>query len=390
MSPFLLLPTPLSPSPAPPAGPRPGRLGYYLVEGCYFRPEQAKSLGQQFGGWHDWAVVLNGDLGSVLNLARACRDGRHPVTGAGDMEGRPFAEVLLGSVAQLALAAWELNINGYSVLHPHEELSRALLAARDGSTVLGQRSAIDAAFSHAHNVVAVLGGSFGLAEGLAALRRRHAQRHVTHPWCWLRYLYPIQEAWDILHMLGDEWRRREGRPADDPERIECESRLAEAEKHWVTVQATSPGFDWWVKFTSDVDMTRLVDYLLTALERYDECLVAEQLLDEIEYMTPWLKPREKEPAKPAQAAGAPQPASPDKSAKRRRPAARDAKTEARDEWLYQQCKQGKQYKAAMLELNKIAVERGWEDLSSPQGVQQAVERYVARNNLDPLPPRKAT
>ncbi|MCI0462089.1 MAG: hypothetical protein L0Z62_34485, partial [Gemmataceae bacterium] len=46
------------------------------------------------------------------------------------------------------------------------------------------------------------------------------------------------------------------------------------------------------------------------------------------------------------------------------------------------------YKAIMLELNKIAGRKGWDDLLSVQGVKQAVDRYIEPNGFDPLPPRK--
>jgi hypothetical protein len=333
-------------------------------------------------------VLLNSDLGAVRDLALACRDGRHPVGGSDSLGGRPFREALLTAVPQLALAAWELNLNGYSALHPREPLSRALLDARQRQPVLGGRSAIDAAFSHAHNAVAVLEHSFGLAEGLAALRQRHAQRHAAYPWCWLRYLYPLQQAWDLVHMLEDELRRWEGHPVDTPGRLRCEGWYAGARQYWATVQGTRAGFDWGVPFGPHVDLPSLVYYLATSLDRYDESLVAGELLNEAEYMGAWAGQQERAAPPPAQAAHPPQPEPPAVAPKRRRRRARDAKAEARDRWLYQQCKKGKQYKTIMLELGRVASDKGWEDLSSPQGVQQAVERYIARHGLDPLPPRK--
>ncbi len=69
---------------------------------------------------------------------------------------------------------------------------------------------------------------------------------------------------------------------------------------------------------------------------------------------------------------------------------RDAKAEARDSWLYRKAskKNPPTWKALMAELNRVAAERRWTKLSSVQGVKQAVDRYIQRNNLAPLPPRK--
>ena len=69
-------------------------------------------------------------------------------------------------------------------------------------------------------------------------------------------------------------------------------------------------------------------------------------------------------------------------------AARDKKTEARNKWLYHQVKKGnKTYRQIMLALAKKVQVNGWRKIVSPQGIEQAVNRYVERNGLDPLPPR---
>jgi hypothetical protein len=68
----------------------------------------------------------------------------------------------------------------------------------------------------------------------------------------------------------------------------------------------------------------------------------------------------------------------------------EAKAEARDCWLYRQAtkKNPPTWKALMAKLSRIAPERGWQKLSSVQGVKQAVDRYIHRNGLAPLPRRK--
>ncbi len=71
---------------------------------------------------------------------------------------------------------------------------------------------------------------------------------------------------------------------------------------------------------------------------------------------------------------------------------RDAKAEARDKWLYQQASQKNwpTWKALMAKLNKVAADHGWTRLRSIQGVKQAVDRYIRRHELPPLPRRKET
>jgi hypothetical protein len=66
---------------------------------------------------------------------------------------------------------------------------------------------------------------------------------------------------------------------------------------------------------------------------------------------------------------------------------RDKRADARDRWLYQRCRKGDTYKAVMFQLNRLAPRKGWRKLDSPQAVQQAVDRYIGRNHLDPLAPR---
>lgn len=70
------------------------------------------------------------------------------------------------------------------------------------------------------------------------------------------------------------------------------------------------------------------------------------------------------------------------------PSLRDEKTEARDRWLYQRCEAGATYRSVSVELARLAARMGWRKISSPQGIEQAVDRYIRRHRLPPLPPRK--
>lgn len=69
---------------------------------------------------------------------------------------------------------------------------------------------------------------------------------------------------------------------------------------------------------------------------------------------------------------------------------RDGKADERDKWMYQHAtgKKPKTFKTIMLKLKQVAGAKGWTPLGSPTAVQQAINRYVERNGLDPLPPRK--
>jgi hypothetical protein len=68
---------------------------------------------------------------------------------------------------------------------------------------------------------------------------------------------------------------------------------------------------------------------------------------------------------------------------------KNKKTDARDKWLYEEAKSGeKTYRSIMLELNKIAANKGWSKLGSPQAVEQAIRRYIRRHGKPALPPRK--
>jgi hypothetical protein len=70
-------------------------------------------------------------------------------------------------------------------------------------------------------------------------------------------------------------------------------------------------------------------------------------------------------------------------------AIKDRKTEARDKWMYDQAKKGnKTYRQIMLDLAKVAQSKGWRKLDSPQAIEQAIGRYIKRNDLAALPPRK--
>jgi hypothetical protein len=68
---------------------------------------------------------------------------------------------------------------------------------------------------------------------------------------------------------------------------------------------------------------------------------------------------------------------------------RDPKLEARDRWIYRQCCKGKMMPLDQIiaELKRIAREKGWEVIESPQGIRSAAARYAERHGLE-APPRR--
>ncbi len=71
------------------------------------------------------------------------------------------------------------------------------------------------------------------------------------------------------------------------------------------------------------------------------------------------------------------------------PVVRDTKADARDKWMHRLAtKDGETYRAIMLKLKRMAESKGWRKLDSPTAVQQAINRYIDRKKLAPLPRRK--
>jgi hypothetical protein len=63
---------------------------------------------------------------------------------------------------------------------------------------------------------------------------------------------------------------------------------------------------------------------------------------------------------------------------RRKPRKKDPKQDARDKWLLGRKEKGDKYSLIRSQLNQIAVEKGWEDISTDQGIQQAIDRFEKR------------
>jgi hypothetical protein len=293
------------PATLPPGTPRPEPYGFPLKEGNYFRADDDLSVWERYIGWHDWAVLLNGELGQLYVTARACSEGRHPVDHAADGEGDlSFGEQLVARLPQFFLCVWELELNGWSRLVPADPVSRVLLEVRGGRPVGSYRSAVDAAFVEAVTLAHVLEHRPDLRESLSALRQRHARHQAGHPWCWLRFFWERLEAFDIFDMLQVELQRWHGNTIATPEQLRCERwhqaaklRLldlmgANSGHDWPIQEAVgarcSPGFDWSLQLAGPVSVTDLARQILRSLERYDSPLIVEELANESELFSQWV------------------------------------------------------------------------------------------------------
>lgn len=64
----------------------------------------------------------------------------------------------------------------------------------------------------------------------------------------------------------------------------------------------------------------------------------------------------------------------------------DKATEARNKWLYEQCKKGTPYKQIIAKLREKP--KSWGRISTVQGIKKAALAYADRHGLEPPPPRK--
>jgi hypothetical protein len=72
------------------------------------------------------------------------------------------------------------------------------------------------------------------------------------------------------------------------------------------------------------------------------------------------------------------------------PVLKDAATDARDKWIYEQCWKGVPYKKITAELAKKRESKpsqDWRIIKSEQGIRDAAKRYAERKEL-PAPPRR--
>jgi hypothetical protein len=65
---------------------------------------------------------------------------------------------------------------------------------------------------------------------------------------------------------------------------------------------------------------------------------------------------------------------------------RDAKTEARDKWIYSECRKLTPYKSIIAQLRRKP--KTWERIESVPGIKRAAEAYATRHNLELPPARK--
>jgi hypothetical protein len=220
-------------------------------------------------------------------------ESRHPLNQADDGNGDlSFAEQLVIGLPQFLLSVWELQLHGWSRLSPEDPVSRILLEVRDRRPICGHRSAVDVAFVTAGTMARVLEEHTVMRDGLAALRQRHARQQAAQPWCWLRFFWERQQAFDILCLLGEELRRWQGSTIITPGRMRCERWYEAAGQRLKELTAVpqrcSPGFDWSVTFATAVDVPELTQRILRSLVDYDYGLIVEELANELEYFGQWV------------------------------------------------------------------------------------------------------
>jgi hypothetical protein len=286
----------------PPGTERPEPYGYPEKEGCFFRADESLPLWERYVGWHDWAVLLNGELCRLHNDARACLEGRHPVTqseaGDGDL---PFVEILMLGLPQFFLCVWELKLNGWARLLREDPVSRVLLEVRQARPVGRYRSAIDAAFIEAFTLICALELRPALRDGLTALRQRHARQQAAEPWCWLRFFHERRQAFHILCLLREELARYQVRRIVTPDQLRCERWHRAAQERLVSlisVKASinrsldnvvpprcTPGFDWRLTYGAPVAAQEIAHCILRCLNSYDHGIIEEELANEVEFFS---------------------------------------------------------------------------------------------------------
>ena len=303
--PNLFLHTPLFVGNPPPDTERPEPYGYPVKEGSFFRPADINSIWDLFVGWHDWAVQLNSELGMLYRIGQSCLQGRDPLTSKDCVDNLhlpsfnpfperklSFADTLLAGVPQFMLCVWELTLNGWRPMDPSDAVGRLLLHLRGRRSVqIGRtqyRSAVEAVFRSAFTLAGILEGYSELAAGLAITRRRHARQHTLDPWCWLRWLQEKQQAWIILYMLDQELSNFETSKIITQQKLRCERWRRAARERWMELLPSDPGFDWSVTYSDLINITNISRQIVNALDGYDEASLAEELSNEVEYVSQWL------------------------------------------------------------------------------------------------------
>lgn len=82
------------------------------------------------------------------------------------------------------------------------------------------------------------------------------------------------------------------------------------------------------------------------------------------------------------------PAQPHRTKQQRKPAKRDKAMEARDRWIYNQAMKGTLWKTIMFDLNKLAAEKRWDRIGTPNGIRSRAFVFAARHKKPKPPPRQ--
>lgn len=293
----------LVPVTIPPGMERPEPYGWPPKEPCFFRADEDLPTWERYIGWHDWAVLLNTEVGRLRLTCRTASEGRHPVTQVTDGAGALWAaEELLVGLPQFFLTVWELELNGWRRLLPDDPVYRVLVDVRERRPADGYRNAVDAAFVRAILLARLLEEHDGLRDGVAKLRERHARHHAAHPWCFLRFFLERNNAFSILDLLESELQRWKGTSIVTPEQIRCErwhkaasERLQELLRPFdgpvlpgktlyslVATVKCNPGFDCSLTFVPPFDVTTVIELIIRTLGDYDHDIIVDELQNEFE------------------------------------------------------------------------------------------------------------
>jgi hypothetical protein len=275
-----------------PQGERAEPYGLSLRIPCCFYPEDAaQELYVQYIGWHNWSLVLTGDLAMLHRYAVGHIDGSDPYTGETSEKTRDgqtvaFDKALLSYVPRYLCTVWELRMNRWSVPDVRSPVSRLLVDLREGRVVSGTgrhgRFAVQSVFEAAAMLAPALEKSFGLAAGMSALRHRHAEHHAREPWGLLTWEYLTCQLFEISVIWRHELGNRVGRRIVTGDVLDMERWASNAETDCFNMMAHGPGFDNLAHHSSPVDTDRLARFVARRLAGLDQRRVRQELADDMQ------------------------------------------------------------------------------------------------------------
>jgi hypothetical protein len=266
--------------------------GLRLRKPCCFTPEEAAhDFYKEYVGWHNWSLLLSGFLGMLHRYATAHIDGADPYTGqtaekTSDGRTVAFDQTLLACVPKFLTTVWELRMNGWSVPPVRSPLSQFMVELRAGRPAVSGtgrqgRFAVQSVFDAAAMLARPLESSFGLSDGISALRRRHAEHHARRPWGLLAWEHATSQLFELLTYWRRELGRREGRRIITGDVFDMERWASNTENALLDLVGRGPGFDNLAHHPSPVDTDRLARFVARRLAGFDQRRVRQELADDM-------------------------------------------------------------------------------------------------------------